>query len=69
MIQERLRTARKRAGLNYQETASKVGLTTAGYWQIENGKRGASYSVMVKLAGLFGTTPDALFLQKELTKS
>lgn len=64
MIQNKLKKAREDAGLNYRETADKAGLTTAGYWQIENGKRGASYSVMVKLAEVFGTTPDSIFLNK-----
>lgn len=69
LIQGKLKAAREAANMNYEQTASKVGLSTSGYWQIENGKRNTSYSVMVKLAALFNTTPDALFLQSELTKS
>lgn len=69
MIRQKLRDVRESQGLNYSEVAQKVGISTVGYWQIENGKRGASYSTMVKLAQVFGMKPDDLFLQSELTKS
>lgn len=69
MKQVTLRELRNKANKSYKEVADAAGISTPGYWQIENGKRGASYSTMVKLAGVFDTTPDAIFLEKQLTKS
>lgn len=69
MAQQTLSELREKSGKNYREIAESAGISVAGYWQIEHGKRGASYSTMVKLANVFNTTPDHIFLQSELTKS
>lgn len=69
MIQTKLQIERKEKNMSYEDVAKAVGISTSGYWQIENGKRNASYSTMVKISRIFDRTPDDIFLDNELTKS
>lgn len=69
MERQRLKERRIKYGLTHQEVAKSIGVTKPYYWQIENGKRGLSYEIAVKIASVFRTTPDEIFLLDELTKS
>lgn len=55
--------------LTYQEVADQVGITKEYYWMIVNGKRTLSYSLAVKIAKAFKSSPDEIFLESELTTS
>lgn len=54
--------------MTFQQVAKQAGITKEYYWQIENGKRGLSYELAVKIASVFHKRPDEIFLQDELTK-
>lgn len=69
MSLEKLKEARESNGLTFQQVADQVGLTKQGYWMIENGKRGLSYPMAVKIADVFDMKPDDIFLDSELTKT
>ncbi|MFT8868496.1 helix-turn-helix domain-containing protein [Liquorilactobacillus nagelii] len=69
MINIKLRNRRKKMNLTYKDVAIASELSVPGYWQIENGKRGCSYERAVQIALALKTTPDAIFLEKELTKT
>ncbi|MCJ7840539.1 helix-turn-helix domain-containing protein [Lederbergia sp. NSJ-179] len=62
MTLDKLRKIRINAGLTYQEVAEKVGITKEYYWMIENGKRRLSYEMSVKIASVFNSNPDDIFL-------
>jgi len=49
--------------------ASKLDVSFQYYWMIENGKRGLSYEMAVKIAEILDTTPDYIFLDINLTNS
>ncbi|WP_366937351.1 helix-turn-helix transcriptional regulator [Alicyclobacillus sp.] len=63
----KLRQMREERGLTLQQVADAVGISKPYLWQIENGKRGLSYALAVKIASVFGTNPDEVFLADELT--
>ncbi|MCM3292364.1 helix-turn-helix domain-containing protein [Paenibacillus sp. MER 180] len=69
MIRAKLKIIRESSGKTHQEVADSIGITKPHYWQIENGKRGLYYDMAVKIAAVFGLTPDDIFLPDELTKS
>ena len=56
-------------GLTYQQVAEQVGISKEYYWMLENGKRRLSYELAVKIASVFGKSPDDIFLHNELTTS
>ncbi|WP_197072019.1 helix-turn-helix transcriptional regulator [Geobacillus kaustophilus] len=64
---EKLISIRKKEGMTLQEVADKVGISKPYYWQIEQGKRGLSYEMAVKIARVFNKRPDDIFLVGELT--
>ncbi|MED0662229.1 XRE family transcriptional regulator [Geobacillus thermodenitrificans] len=64
---EKLINIRKREGMTLQDMADKVGISKPYYWQIEQGKRGLSYEMAVKIARVFNKKPDDIFLIGELT--
>lgn len=63
----KLKKLREMENLTNQEVADKVGISKEYYWMIENGKRKLSYELAVKIANVFGTKPDDIFLNNELT--
>lgn len=69
MVRVRLKEIREDKEKTHQEVADEIGVSKPYYWQIENGKRGLSYELAVKIAGVFGKNPDDIFLPTELTKS
>lgn len=62
-----LKVQREKKHISYQTMADKLGVTFQYYWMIENGKRGLSYEMAVKIANVLGTTPDNIFLSNDLT--
>lgn len=69
MIRKNLKETREEYEKTHQEVADAVGVSKPYYWQIENGKRGLSYDLAVRIASVFGKKPDEIFLLDELTKS
>ena len=69
MALEKLKQIRTQKGLTYQQVADQVGISKEYYWMLENGKRRLSYELAVKIASVFGKSPDDIFLNNELTTS
>ncbi|RAV22227.1 helix-turn-helix transcriptional regulator [Paenibacillus contaminans] len=68
MIRKRLKEIREEKKKSFKQVAEAVGVSKPYYWQIENGKRGLSYELAVKIASYFESKPDQIFLPEELTK-
>lgn len=68
MVLEKLKKMRVNEGLTYQQVADEVGISKEYYWMIENGKRGLTYPLAVKIAAVFKSSPDYIFLDSELTR-
>lgn len=66
---EKLKRMRQKAGLTCQQVADDVGISKEYYWMIENGKRRFTYELAVKIAKVFKSSPDYIFLDYELTRS
>lgn len=66
---EKLKNMRESENLTYQQVADKVGISKEYYWMIENGKRRLTYELAVKIAQVFKSNPDYIFLESELTRS
>ena len=62
MTMEKLKRAREESGLTMEKVADEIGITKSYYSMIENGKRGLSYPMAVKIAQVFGKEPDDIFL-------
>lgn len=63
-----LKKLREQSGMTYQEVADRIGMSRAGYWQIEHGKtKSISYRTVFEIANVFGLNPDDIFLHSELT--
>ena len=65
---EKLKLMRLQSQLSYQEMASLLGISKPFYWQLENDKRRLNYDMAVKIAHVFKTTPDFLFLDETIEK-
>lgn len=61
---EELKKLRKKNKITHNEMAEKLNISKPYYWQIENGKRRLSYSMAVKIAHIFETTPDKIFYEE-----
>lgn len=68
MVLEKLKKTREVAKLTYQQVADEIGISKEYYWMIENGKRGLTYPLAVKIAAVFKSSPDYIFLDNELTR-
>lgn len=55
--------------LTCQQVADEVGISKEYYWMIENGKRRLTYELAVRIARVFKSSPDYIFLDSELTRS
>ena len=64
---EQLKKVREQSKLTAAEVAEKVGITKGYYSMIENGKRGLSYTIAVKIADVFDMKPDEIFFEHEFT--
>ncbi|MGE7132614.1 helix-turn-helix transcriptional regulator [Lysinibacillus xylanilyticus] len=69
MIHEKLKNMREIENLTCQQVADVVGISKEYYWMIENGKRRLTYELAVKIARVFKSSPDYIFLENELTRS
>ena len=69
VVRTKLKEIREKFDKTHQDVADLIGVSKPYYWQIENGKRGLSYELAVKIASVFGKTPDEIFLTEELTKT
>lgn len=68
MKRQQLINIRKRHAMTLQDVADRIGVSKPYYWQIENGARGLSYELAVKIASVFDKKPDDVFLIDELTR-
>jgi putative transcriptional regulator len=66
---EKLFETRKQQKMTLQQVADRIGVSKPYYWQIENGERGLSYGLAIKISSVFDSKPDDIFLTDELTKS
>ncbi|AIC94646.1 MULTISPECIES: helix-turn-helix transcriptional regulator [Shouchella] len=64
MQRTKLRKVRLEHHMTLEQVAKQIHVSTPFYWQIENGKRGLSYELAVKIANVFTMTPDDLFLDE-----
>lgn len=62
-----LKVLREKKNISYQSMADNLDVSFQYYWMIENGKRGLSYEMAIKIAQVLGTTPDKIFLNNDLT--
>lgn len=69
MVLEKLKQIRLKNGFTYKQVADQVGISKEYYWMIENGKRRLTYELAVKIAKVFKSSPDYIFLDFELTRS
>lgn len=67
MSLEKLKELRLEYKLTYQQVADKAGISKEHYWFIENGKRGLTYEMAVRIAKVFNKKPDEIFLHNKLT--
>lgn len=59
---DNLKIARQKQEISCQHMALMLDVSVQYYWMIENGKRGLSYEMAIKIAKVLGTTPDKIFL-------
>ncbi|MBU5253600.1 helix-turn-helix transcriptional regulator [Lysinibacillus capsici] len=62
-----LKVLREKKNISYQSMADNLDVSFQYYWMIENGKRGLSYEMAIRIAQVLGTTPDKIFLNNDLT--
>lgn len=68
MMLDKLKEMRVKNKLTYQEVADHIGISKEFYWMIENGQRRLTYEMAVKIAKIFNSSPDYIFLNDELTR-
>ncbi|QAS52840.1 helix-turn-helix transcriptional regulator [Halobacillus litoralis] len=68
MALEKLKEIRTNEKMTYQQVADQVKISKEYYWMIENGKRRLTYELAVKIAKVFKSSPDYIFLDSELTR-
>ncbi|GAF12150.1 repressor protein [Bacillus sp. JCM 19046] len=64
MLRAKLKKVRLENHMTLEQVAKEIHVSTPFYWQIENGKRGLSYELAVKIAHVFSMKPDELFLDE-----
>ncbi|WP_313431724.1 helix-turn-helix transcriptional regulator [Siminovitchia terrae] len=69
MALDKLKKMRTKLKFTYQQVADEVGISKEYYWMIENGKRRLTYELAVRIAKVFNSSPDYIFLDNELTRS
>ncbi len=60
---EKLKKIREEHGYSYALMARLLKISKPFYWQIENEHRKLSYEMAFKIAVVFKTTPDNIFLE------
>lgn len=64
---DNLRKLREHKNISCKSMAAKLDVSFQYYWMIENGKRGLSYEMAIRIAKILGTTPDKIFSSSNLT--
>lgn len=62
----KLKQIRSDSGMTYQKVADLVGVSKEYYWFIENGQRGLTYDMAVKIASVFNKKPDEIFFEHKV---
>ncbi|KFL44568.1 hypothetical protein CH76_01815 [Lysinibacillus sp. BF-4] len=62
----KLKKIREDSGMTYQKVAEIVGISKEHYWFIENGKRGLTYDMAVRIANVFNKKPDEIFFKQKV---
>ena len=60
-----LKELRNKVGVSTKEIAKGIGISSAYYSQIENGRRRLTYILAVKIATYFNMKPDEIFYLDE----
>ncbi|WP_078391211.1 helix-turn-helix transcriptional regulator [Shouchella patagoniensis] len=68
MQRTKLKQVRLENHMTLEEVAKRIHVSTPFYWQVENGKRGLSYELAVRIANVFSLKPDDLFFDELLPK-
>ncbi|WP_054710728.1 helix-turn-helix transcriptional regulator [Bacillus sp. JCM 19041] len=68
MQRTKLKKVRLENHMTLEEVAKLIHVSTPFYWQVENGKRGLSYELAVRIAKVFSLKPDDLFFDEVLPK-
>lgn len=63
LVIEKLKQLRMDAELTCQQVADEAGISKEHYWFIENGKRGLTYEMAIKIAKVFEKRPDEIFFE------
>ena len=63
-----LKEIRKKNKFTCEYMADHLNISKPFYWQLENDKRRLNYDMAVKIAHIFKTTPDFLFLDETIEK-
>lgn len=53
---KKLQEIRKSKGIKATQAAAKLGITRNALWNYENGKRAPSFSMLIKMAKLYGVS-------------
>lgn len=61
---KKLQSLRKESGYSYQKMAEMLNVSKGYYWQIENKQRTLKYVMAVRIANIFKTKPDKIFLDE-----
>lgn len=59
----KFRELRKRKGVNLESIAQELNVSKAFVSMVETGKRSLDYQMAIKMAKIFKSTPDELFLE------
>jgi putative transcriptional regulator len=68
LVRKKLLETRQENEMTLQQVADAIGVSKPYYHMIENGKRGLSYELALKISSVFNKNPDDIFLPDELTK-
>lgn len=63
-MHKKLKELRKSKKIKSKEMAEQLEISTPFYSQIENGQRRISYDMAVRIAKVFKTDPDKIFLDE-----
>jgi len=66
---QNLKARRLYCGLTNKEMADRLNISIPYYWMLENGKRKLSYEMAVEISKILDSTPDEIFLNRDLTTS
>lgn len=62
---EKLRTLRQRQGLTQKQLGDMLGVHQTHVWRLEQGKKTPNAAMILKIADIFGVTPNQLMLDDQ----